>query len=91
MGNSSKIRNQKIIFKPHTEPITSIKEITNPLALCTSSLDGKIKLWSIQNKQLIIQISAGLEEEVYRNKGLRGLDCYNYKITSYMVCWTFTQ
>lgn len=43
----------KLLFKPHQQPLTSIKEISSPLTICTASLDGTIKLWQTNGRLLI--------------------------------------
>lgn len=46
---------ERITFKPHdAEAITTIKELKQPLSLITAGIDGKIKIWSLASRQLLI-------------------------------------
>lgn len=46
----------KIVFRPHDQPITAIREVGSPLTLCTASLDGMLKLWQVASGRLIIEL-----------------------------------
>jgi len=81
----------KLLFKPHEQPLTGIKEISSPLTICTSSLDGTIKLWQA-NGRLLIELEAKREisSEVDGKKGVKGLDTYSKGNLSYICSWMFT-
>jgi WD40 repeat protein len=51
----------RIVFRPHEEPITGIREVGSPLTLCTASLDGILKLWQISSGRLIIELDVRKE------------------------------
>ena len=49
---------QKNLFKAHLQQITEVLEITTPKLIVSSSLDGNIKLWDIneQERSLIAEL-----------------------------------
>lgn len=79
-----------MIFKPHVEPITELAEIKNPLAVCSSSLDGIIKLWHINIGKLIIELDIKKEMGCEDHKGIKGIATYNNSTLSYICSWMFT-
>ena len=80
------------IFKPHQQPLTTVCEISTPLAVCTASLDGNIRLWNAVGSRLIIQLSVGRELGLsfQEKKGVKGIVSYSKGITSYICSWMFT-
>ena len=95
-----KYNKERITFKPHDkEAITAIKEIKQPLSIITSGMDGKIKIWTLHGRQLLIELRSLGEEEVMlgnlysmgnKQMGVKGVDVLNIGIQSYFCSWTFT-
>ena len=61
------------IFKAHETTIISIKELTNPLSLCTASFGGEIKLWSLTTNRLLINLKPNKEEDFLKCKSIKGV------------------
>jgi hypothetical protein len=51
----------RVVFKPHEQPLTAVREVGWPLTLCTASLDGLLKLWQVGSGRLVIELDVGKE------------------------------
>jgi WD40 repeat protein len=60
-------------FVGHDQMITDACEVTLSGFIATSSLDGKIKLWDIQEPQLMTELEDGSVKKGRSIKGVRGL------------------
>lgn len=61
------------IFQGHEQMITDACEIILSGFIATSSLDGKIKLWDVEEQQLITELEDGCVKKGRSIKGVRGM------------------